>query len=44
MLHQMLLQWVGNDVEQVHADASACIAVAYALYFGPMRLLRVSQK
>jgi hypothetical protein len=30
-LHQMLLQWVGDDVEQVHADASACIAVADAL-------------
>jgi hypothetical protein len=29
-LHQMLLQWVGNDVEQVHADASVCIAVADA--------------
>jgi hypothetical protein len=29
-LHQMLLQWVGDDVEQVHADASACIAVADA--------------
>jgi hypothetical protein len=29
-LHQMLLQCVGNDVEQVHADASACIAVADA--------------
>jgi hypothetical protein len=29
-LHQMLLQWVGDDVEQVHADASACIAVANA--------------
>jgi hypothetical protein len=30
MLHQMLLQWVGDDVEQVHTDASACIAVADA--------------
>ena len=30
MLHQMLLQWVGDDVEQVHADASACIAVVDA--------------
>jgi hypothetical protein len=30
MLHQMLLQWVGDDVEQVYADASACIAVADA--------------
>jgi hypothetical protein len=30
MLHQMLLQWVGDNVEQVHADASACIAVADA--------------
>jgi hypothetical protein len=29
-LHQMLLQWVGDDVEQVHVDASACIAVADA--------------
>jgi hypothetical protein len=26
----MLLQWVGDDVEQVHADASACIAVVDA--------------
>jgi hypothetical protein len=23
----MLLQWVGDDVEQVHADALACIVV-----------------
>jgi hypothetical protein len=30
MLHQMLLQWVGDEVEQVHADASACIVVADA--------------
>jgi hypothetical protein len=30
MLHQMLLQWVGNDVEQVHVDALACIAVGDA--------------
>jgi hypothetical protein len=29
-LHQMLIQCVGDDVEQVHADASACIAVADA--------------
>jgi hypothetical protein len=29
-LHQMLLQWVGDDVQQVHADASACIAMADA--------------
>jgi hypothetical protein len=29
-LHQMLLQWVDDDVEQVHADASACIAMADA--------------
>jgi hypothetical protein len=27
-LHQMLLQSVSDDVEQVHADASACIAMA----------------
>jgi hypothetical protein len=30
MLHQMLLQWVGDHVEQVHDDASACIAMADA--------------
>jgi hypothetical protein len=29
-LHQMLLQWVGDDVQQVHTDASACIAMADA--------------
>jgi hypothetical protein len=29
-LHQMLLQWVGDDVEQVHVDVSACIAMADA--------------
>jgi hypothetical protein len=29
-LHQMLLQWVGDDLEQLHVDASACIAVADA--------------
>jgi hypothetical protein len=26
-LHKMLIQWVGYDIEQVHADVSACIAV-----------------
>jgi hypothetical protein len=26
----MFLQWVGDDIEQVHADASACIVVADA--------------
>jgi hypothetical protein len=26
----MILQWVGDDVEQVHADASACIAMVDA--------------
>jgi hypothetical protein len=29
-LHQMLIQWVGDDIEQVHADVSACIAVVDA--------------
>jgi hypothetical protein len=29
-LYQMLLKWVGDEVEQVHVDASACIAVADA--------------
>ena len=36
MLHQMLLQLVGDDVEQVHDDASACITVVDAPVFGPM--------
>jgi hypothetical protein len=27
-LHQFLIQWVGDKVEIVHGDASACIAVA----------------
>jgi hypothetical protein len=26
-LHQMLLQWVGDNVEKVYADVSACIAI-----------------
>jgi hypothetical protein len=26
----MLLQWVGDDVEQLHANASGCIVVADA--------------
>ena len=30
-LHQMLIQWVGDDVEQVHTDVSACIAMVDAL-------------
>lgn len=29
-LHQMLLQWVGDDVEKIHADASTCTAIADA--------------
>jgi hypothetical protein len=29
-IHQMLIKWVGDDVEQVHSDVSACIAVADA--------------
>jgi hypothetical protein len=29
-LHQMLIQWVGDDIEQVHADVSAYIVVADA--------------
>jgi hypothetical protein len=27
-LHQLLIQWVGDEVEIVHGDASACVAVA----------------
>jgi hypothetical protein len=26
-LHQFLVQWVGDDVEVVHADTSACVAM-----------------
>jgi hypothetical protein len=26
----MLIQWVGDEVEQVHADVSACIAMVDA--------------
>jgi hypothetical protein len=26
-LHQFLIQWVGDDVEVVHTDASACVAM-----------------
>jgi hypothetical protein len=31
----MLIQWVGDDVEQVHADVSTCIAVADAPCWTP---------
>jgi hypothetical protein len=27
-LHQFLIQWVGDEVEIVHGDASSCVAVA----------------
>ena len=27
-LHQMLIRWVGNEVEIVHADVSSCVAMA----------------
>ena len=27
-LHQFLVQWVGDDVEIVHGEASACVATA----------------
>jgi hypothetical protein len=27
-LHQFLIQWVGDDIEVVHAETSACIAMA----------------
>jgi hypothetical protein len=27
-LHQFLIQWVGGDIEVVHADTSACVAMA----------------
>jgi hypothetical protein len=27
-LHQIFIQWVGDDVEIFHADTSACVAMA----------------
>jgi hypothetical protein len=27
-LHQFLIQWVGDDTEVIHADTSACVAMA----------------
>jgi hypothetical protein len=27
-LHQFLIQWVGGDIDVVHADTSACVAMA----------------
>ena len=29
-LHQFLIQWIGDEVEIVHADTSACVALADA--------------
>jgi hypothetical protein len=44
-LHHMLLQWVGNEVETINADTSACIAMADApllwTYETTKRLTRV---
>jgi hypothetical protein len=42
-LHQMLLQWVGDDIEcmLMHQPASSW---SMPLYYGPMRLLHVSQE
>jgi hypothetical protein len=28
ILHQFLIQWVGDDIEVIHADTSACVAMA----------------
>jgi hypothetical protein len=36
-LHQMLIQWVDDEIETVYVDASTCIAMANALYFRIMR-------
>jgi hypothetical protein len=38
-LHQFLIQWVGDEVEIVHGDTSACIAVADSLPWIIMRIL-----
>jgi hypothetical protein len=28
ILHQFLIQWVGDDAEVIHADTSTCVAMA----------------
>ena len=33
-LHQFLIQWVDDDVEIVHSDASACVALADSPFIG----------
>jgi hypothetical protein len=33
-LHQMLIQWVDNEVEVVHGDNSACVAVVDSHFIG----------
>jgi hypothetical protein len=40
-LHQFLIQWVGDDVEIVHADSSAYVAMADAPSLGDMMVLLV---
>ena len=29
-MHQFLIQWVDDEVEVIHADNSACVALAHA--------------
>jgi len=33
-LHQFLIQWVDDDVEIVHSDTSACVALADNFFIG----------
>ena len=33
-LHQMLIQWIDDDVEVIHGDASACVAIADSCTIG----------
>ena len=40
-LHQLLIQWVGDEIEVVHADSSAQVATADAPLLGGMMVLLV---
>jgi hypothetical protein len=32
-LHQFLIQWVGDDIEVIHADTSACVSMANSSFW-----------
>jgi hypothetical protein len=37
-LHQFLIQWVGEEVEIVHVDVSACVATADSSSWSPYNI------